>query len=57
MPGRCGLPDCARCFRDAKVFFGEEWLLKQVTSSEEVANWLRRSLNWLPAEFVMKCGL
>lgn len=55
-------PDAVNCLialgvSEMPKCFGEEWLLKQVTSSEEVANWLRRSLNWMPAEFVMKCGL
>jgi hypothetical protein len=37
--------------------FGDEWLFKQVKAFPKVANWLKRSLSWLPPEFIIKCGL
>jgi hypothetical protein len=43
-----GAPQSPRCF-------GENWLLKQVASFPEVAEWLKLSLSWLPQSFVEKC--
>ena len=37
--------------------FDENWLLNQVQTFPSVANWLRRSLDWLPNDFVSRCGL
>lgn len=45
-----GVPRSSNCFDD-------KWLLSQVKACPKVATWLRRSLSWLPQEFVSKCGL
>lgn len=37
--------------------FDEKWLLNQAKTFPSVAKWLKRSLNWLPEEFVVRCGL
>jgi hypothetical protein len=37
--------------------FDEEWLLKQIKRFPKVNDWLSRSLDWLPQEFLVKCGL
>jgi hypothetical protein len=51
--------DCLIGFRVPKVSgcFDDEWLLRQVRSYPTVAQWLKRSLNWLPEEFLAKYEL
>lgn len=43
-----GAPQSPRCF-------GEKWLQKRVSASQEVAEWLKLSLSWLPQDFVERC--
>jgi len=45
-----GVPQAPNCF-------DEEWLLTQVRCFPKVNTWLNRSLDWLPQEFLIKCGL
>lgn len=45
-----GIPKAPRCFDD-------NWLLTQVRSFPTVAQWLKRSLNWLSEEFLSKYEL
>lgn len=63
--GRTGLRECPQmvdCLIGFEVprasnCFDDKWLLNQVKAYPHVAKWLRRSLSWLPPEFVSKCGL
>ncbi len=43
-------PNLPKCFNG-------DWLLSEVKRYPSVLSWLRRSLNWLPPEFLSKCGL
>ena len=45
-----GVPKASGCFDD-------RWLLRQVRSFPAVTQWLKRSLNWLPEEFLSKYEL
>jgi hypothetical protein len=45
-----GVPQVPNCF-------DEEWILSQVKRFPKVNSWLSRSLDWLPQEFLVKCGL
>lgn len=48
--------DCLIGFRIPKALkcFDDEWLLRQVQSFPTVSQWLKRSLSWLPEEFLAK---
>jgi hypothetical protein len=52
-------PDNVDCLIGLKVMklpgcYDAEWLLRQVQSFPAVAQWLKRSLNWLPKEYLSK---
>lgn len=51
--------DCLIGFRIPQSLncFDDEWLLEQVKRFPDISAWLRRSLSWLPQEFIEKCGL
>jgi hypothetical protein len=63
--GRADLKECPKtvdCLIGFEVprasnCFDGKWLLSQVKAYPNVANWLRRSLSWLPQEFISNCGL
>lgn len=47
--------DCFIAFDAPK--FNAEWLLHQVKSSPNVINWLKKSLSWLPSDFLSNYDL
>jgi hypothetical protein len=39
---------------DKRRYFDEDWLLKQCQSNPQVSTWLRKSLEWVPNDFLAK---